>query len=159
MVQLPRQRIQPISREEAAECGLFRFYTGKSCRAGHVAERYVGNRQCVVCNAEKTRLRERRKGLLDPSYRMFRNVQRRSRQALLGRASASRAVGCDHETLRDHIARLFTVGMCWANYGQWEIDHITPLSAGRTLREIIWLCRWANLQPLWKRDNQMKGGA
>ena len=65
MVQPPRQHVQPISRAEAAQCGLSRFYTGKSCRAGHVAERYVGNRQCVVCNAEKTRLRERRKDLLD----------------------------------------------------------------------------------------------
>ncbi len=75
---------------------------------------------------------------------MFRSVQRRSRQALLGRASASRAVGCDHETLRDHISRLLTEGMHWENYGQWEIDHIIPLSAGRTLRELVWLCRWPN---------------
>ena len=90
---------------------------------------------------------------------MFRNVQRRSRQALLGRASASRAVGCDHHALRDHISRLFTVGMHWGNYPQWEVDHIEPLSAGRTLRELVWLCRWANLQPLWKRDNLQKGGA
>ncbi len=154
-----RQSPSPISPAEAAECGLSRFYTGKPCKYGHVTERYVRNRNCVVCNAENSRLRERERGQRDPSYRMFRSVQRRSRQALQRRASASRAIGCDHPTLRTHIARLFTDGMHWENYGQWEIDHIIPLSAGRTLREIIWLCRWANLQPLWKRDNQQKGGA
>ncbi len=149
----------PISRAEAAECGLSRFYTGKPCRAGHVAERYVGNKHCVACNAEKTRLRERQRGLLDPSYRMFRSVQRRSGQVLLGRVRASLAVDCDHQFLRDYIERKFTEGMCWGNYGQWEVDHKDPLSAGRTLRELVGLCRWPNLQPLWKRDNQMKGGA
>ena len=149
----------PISRAEAAQCGLSRFYTGKPCRAGHVAERYVGNKHCVACNAEKTRLRERQRSQKDPSYRMYRNVQRRSRQVLLGRASASRAIGCDHQPLRDHIQRQFTEGMCWEKYGQWEVDHITPLSAGRTVRELVWLCRAANLQPMWKRDNQQKGGA
>ena len=76
----------PVSREEAAQRGLSRFYTGKPCKAGHVAERYVSNKNCVECNHEKTRLRERQKGARDPSYRMFRSVQRRSRQALLGRA-------------------------------------------------------------------------
>ncbi len=154
-----RRSPSPISRAEAAQCGLSRFYTGKPCRAGHVAERYVGNKHCVACNAEKSRLRERQRGLQDPSYRMYRSVQRRSGQALLGRASASRAIGCDHPALRDQIERQFTEGMCWKNYGQWEVDHIIPLSAGRTLRDLVWLCRSANLQPMWKRDNQQKGGA
>lgn len=149
----------PVSREEAAQRGLSRFYTGKPCKAGHIDHRYVSNKHCVACNAAKTRLREREKGAQDPSYRMFRNVHRRARQALLGRASAVRAVGCDHVDLRDHIARQFTEGMCWGNYGQWEVDHILPLSLGQTVRELVWLCRYENLQPLWKRDNQLKGGA
>ncbi len=148
-----------ISKEEAAECGLSRYYTGKPCKYGHVAERYARNRNCVVCNAENSRLREREKGQRDPSYRMFRSVQRRSWQYLLGRVSASLAVDCDHQFLRDYIERKFTDGMHWGNYGQWEVDHIKPLSAGRTLYKLFWLCRFDNLQPLWKRDNQMKGGA
>ncbi len=149
----------PNSSTEAAECGLSRYYTGKPCKYGHVAERYARNRNCVVCNAENSRLREREKGQRDPSYRTFRSVQRRARQVLLGRVSASLAVDCDHQFLRDYIERKFTDGMHWGNYGQWEVDHIKPLSAGRTLYKLFWLCRFDNLQPLWKRDNQMKGGA
>lgn len=149
---------QPIvEREEAAMCGLSRFYTGRSCRAGHFAERYVSNRQCVLCNAEKSRERERRRANSDPSYRMYRNVHRRSGQALAGRSSASRALGCSHRKLRRHIEGRFTEGMVWSNYGQWEVDHINPLAIGQSVREIVGLCNYSNLQPLWKRQNQMKG--
>jgi len=30
-----------------------RYYTGKPCRRGHVAERYVSTRTCVTCAAER----------------------------------------------------------------------------------------------------------
>ncbi|MDN3721503.1 HNH endonuclease signature motif containing protein [Roseibium salinum] len=49
--------------------------------------------------------------------------------------------------------------MTWAKYGQWEVDHIVPLSRARTLAEAIRLCHYTNLQPLWKRENIIKGGA
>ena len=57
------------------------------------------------------------------------------------------------------MATRFTAGMDWAGYGKWEVDHVIPLSAGRSLDELVRLCHYQNLQPLWKRDNQMKGGA
>ncbi|HFL4765544.1 TPA: hypothetical protein ACG33R_001170 [Escherichia coli] len=38
-----------ITRMEAAQRGLNRFYTGKKCRNGHLAERYVLNGTCVEC--------------------------------------------------------------------------------------------------------------
>jgi len=50
-----------ISREKAAQCGLSRFHTGRTCKAGHIAERYVSNKQCVQCNAESARERERKR--------------------------------------------------------------------------------------------------
>lgn len=148
-----------VSRVEAAQRGLLRFYTGRPCKAGHVAERYVGNKHCVVCNGEKARLRERLRAEADPSYRMYRSVLRRSQQALLGRYKPALALGCGHAILRDHLWRQFTEGMAWERYGQWEVDHIQPLSAARSLPEAVRLCHFSNLQPLWKRENQLKGGA
>ena len=148
-----------ISREEAAKRGLSRFWTGCPCKAGHIAERYVSNRQCVQCNAEKTLARERQRRAADPSYRMFRSVQRRSGQVLRGRVSPSFAVGCSHQKLRSYIEALFTEGMNWRRYGQWEVDHIVPLSASNSLEDAVRLCHYSNLQPLWKRDNLIKGGA
>jgi len=38
-----------ISRNEAKLQGLFRYYTGKPCKHGHDAQRFVSSRGCVVC--------------------------------------------------------------------------------------------------------------
>lgn len=90
---------------------------------------------------------------------MYRSVQRKSGQVLRGRASPTAALGCDLRTLRLHIEARFADGMTWDRYGQWEVDHVVPLSAGQDLSRLILLCHYENLQPLWKRDNLMKGGA
>lgn len=39
----------PISLEDAKEKEYKRYFTGKPCLSGHIAERYVSSRQCVVC--------------------------------------------------------------------------------------------------------------
>lgn len=43
-----------ISRKEAASKGFGKFFTGKKCKNGHVAERYVCNGVCVTCNYENS---------------------------------------------------------------------------------------------------------
>ena len=59
----------------------------------------------------------------------------------------------------DHIQSLFKDGMCWANRGEWHIDHIKPVSAfikeGVTDPKIV--NALSNLQPLWAEDNIRKG--
>ncbi len=42
-----------ISCAEAKSQNLTRYFTGKPCKHGHVAERYVLNWTCVVCHAAK----------------------------------------------------------------------------------------------------------
>lgn len=148
-----------LDRKEAALRGLSRFYTGQLCREGHRTERFVGNRQCVACNSRQARQRERLRGLSEPSYRMYRNTLRRTGMALTGRASPAYAVGCDHAKLCDHIEVRFRPGMTWERYRQWEVDHIEPLALARDLDDLIRRCHYTNLQPLWRRENRMKGGA
>ncbi len=148
-----------LSKKEAAMSGLSRFYTGRHCDFGHLAERYVSNGQCVACNASKARERERRRGQVEPSYRMFRNTLRRTGMALRGRASPSLALGCNHSQLREHIGDQLGEGMTWDRYRQWEVDHIEPLSAAKSEDELFRLCHYTNLQPLWRRENRIKGGA
>lgn len=41
-----------LSRAEAKTQGLSRYFTGKSCKYGHIAERIVANGVCVVCAYE-----------------------------------------------------------------------------------------------------------
>jgi hypothetical protein len=40
---------RPVSRELARERGLARYFTGKPCKHGHVAERLLSNGDCIVC--------------------------------------------------------------------------------------------------------------
>ena len=42
-----------ISRQEAKELGLIRYYTGIPCKKGHLAERYVNNKTCFLCLKDK----------------------------------------------------------------------------------------------------------
>ena len=39
-----------ISRKEAKGLGLSRYFTGKPCKHGHIAERDTGAGRCVECN-------------------------------------------------------------------------------------------------------------
>jgi hypothetical protein len=65
-------------------------------------------------------------------------------------------LGCTAEELRDHLQSQFTEGMTLENHGEWHIDHIIPLSSAKTEEEIIKLCHYTNLQPLWAKDNLSK---
>lgn len=38
-----------ITREEAQEQGLTKYFTGEHCKHGHLAERYVNGNACIEC--------------------------------------------------------------------------------------------------------------
>jgi hypothetical protein len=42
-------QMKPTSGKAARERGLPRYFTGKPCKLGHVAERFSSNGECVVC--------------------------------------------------------------------------------------------------------------
>jgi len=58
--------------------------------------------------------------------------------------------------LKNHIESLFINGMTWENYGEWEIDHIKPLSKFEKDTPVHIVNSLSNLQPLWKKDNRQK---
>lgn len=43
-----------ITKTEAIDQGLVRYFTGIPCRKGHVSERLVKSGHCIACNAEKS---------------------------------------------------------------------------------------------------------
>jgi hypothetical protein len=45
--------MKTISRAAAKKLGLKKYFTEKQCQHGHIDERYVGNRECVACRAER----------------------------------------------------------------------------------------------------------
>jgi hypothetical protein len=66
-------------------------------------------------------------------------------------------IGCSPNQLKEHLEKKFVNGMTWENQGEWHIDHIIPLSSAKSIEEIIKLCHYSNLQPLWAKDNLKKG--
>jgi hypothetical protein len=52
--------------------------------------------------------------------------------------------------------------MTWENYGEWEIDHITPVlykqdGVKPTIEEVGRRLHYLNCQPMWKMENMKKG--
>ena len=41
-----------ISREEAKNQGLKRYFTGEPCKNGHISERWVTQKNCIQCKIE-----------------------------------------------------------------------------------------------------------
>lgn len=50
-----------ISRGDAKRAGLNKYFTGKPCRRGHVAERYAAGGHCETCHADDGRASEARR--------------------------------------------------------------------------------------------------
>ncbi len=66
-------------------------------------------------------------------------------------------IGCTPAELKDHIEKQFTPGMSWEVKREIHIDHIIPLASATCEEDVIKLCHYTNLQPLWARDNLVKG--
>jgi hypothetical protein len=110
---------------------------------------------------QQNQKRNRRRYHLDVNYRCTECLRSRVRQAIKRGSKAGSAVrdlGCSIEQLKQHLETQFRPNMTWDNYGQWHIDHITPLSNfDLTDREqFLEACHFTNLQPLWAVDNLIK---
>ena len=65
-------------------------------------------------------------------------------------------LGCDIKTLKAHIESQFTEGMSWDS--DIHLDHIIPVCYGfPTDAEKISRLHYTNLQPLFAKDNLVKG--
>lgn len=76
-------------------------------------------------------------------------------------ARTEEMLGCTYAQACQHIESLWQPGMTWRNHAPrgWHIDHITPLAAFdlRDPEQQRIAFHYTNLQPLWARDNQVKG--
>lgn len=104
---------------------------------------------------------QRRRYSQYPINRVRRALRCRLQQLLKGVDTPSKwkLVGCTSDQLRAHLESKFLPGMTWENYGAWHVDHILPLALF-DLSDPVQLataCNWQNLQPLWAKDNVLKG--
>lgn len=65
--------MQVITRKEAVQQGLSRYFTGKVCPHGHLVERYTSTYKCVTCSAEHAKL-PRSKAQMKARYERIKHV-------------------------------------------------------------------------------------
>lgn len=105
---------------------------------------------------------EKNRRVTDPLYKLSCNLRSRTRQAFRvnfwqKNNTTAEILGASYEICAQNIENKFTEGMTWKNHGEWHIDHIIPLASAKTAKELITLCHYTNLQPLWAFDNLSKG--
>ena len=115
----------------------------------------------------KIELRVKQKEIYD---RYMKDIYHRIRMILLKRISKELKnkpkytdklldlLGCTIQEFMDHIELQFNNGMSWDNYGEWELDHIKPVSLfDLTKQEEQENCfKYRNMQPLSAHDNRVK---
>jgi predicted nucleic acid-binding Zn ribbon protein len=98
----------------------------------------------------------------DPKFNMIGRIRHRTREAIkrggfTKRSKTYNMLGCEWETLKEHIEKQFVDGMSWDNMSEWDLDHIYPLSWCYTIEELEIYSHYTNLKPLWREDNLKKG--
>ena len=139
---------------------------------------YKKNKEEISIKKKKYRLEhkkerneyEKNKKETDALYRLKCSLRNRLGQAIkynFKSGSAVRDLGCSIEDLKIYLEKQFyshpKTGepMTWENWALdgWHIDHICPLSkVDLTDREqLLKVCHYTNLQPLWFEENLLKG--
>jgi hypothetical protein len=94
---------------------------------------------------------------IDVLFKLSSNLRNRTRKFLKNKSKSTKEIiGIDLNELKSYLESLFVDGMTWDNYGYWHIDHIIPLSSAKNEEELIKLCHYTNLQPLYAKDNIIK---
>ena len=70
----------------------------------------------------------------------------------------SEILGCSVNEFKKYIEERFTKEMTYDNYGEWEIDHIYPISKinFEDYDDMDKCFHYTNLQPLWLSENRKK---
>ena len=105
----------------------------------------------------------RQLGRDDIVYKIINNLSTRINEELKNKNIQRKLtyveyLGCSPSEFKIYIEKKFTKGMSFNNYGEWEIDHIIPISKMnlRDTEEAKKCFNHTNLQPLWKLENRKK---
>lgn len=120
--------------------------------------------------AKRNKAYEKQRRSKDPLFKLRKSYSNSCRQAFYSidkkkNNSSLKLLGLKTwQQLAEHLSKQFynhpETGeeMTFDNHGLygWHIDHIIPLSTAKTEEDIIKLCHYTNLQPLWAEENLSK---
>lgn len=147
-----------VTRKEAKEKNKKFYFTGESCRHGHISQRRVKYSACLECEKVKAN----RQRLANPDRHQQRvnawlakNPERASHLWHINRARRrAREAGAEGSFTKENVLEIFNrqkgkCAECKINLEKYHIDHVMPLSLGGS--------NWpTNLQILCKTCNQKK---
>lgn len=96
-------------------------------------------------------------------FRIKNTCRSRIRQAVIKGFKSGRTLDLlgvkDMQIVIQHLQKQFKERMSWDNYGEWHIDHIIPCASFDLTKESEQkkCFHYKNLQPLWAKDNIIKG--
>lgn len=137
--------------------------TCKECDGASICSHGKVRTKCVACEGGYTCLHKKRKDqclVCSPELYLAKIVRERVRQSMKTNKSkrSIEYLGCTIECFKVHIEKQFKDGMSWDNFGDWQIDHITPLMYNKpTIEQVAERLHWTNTQPLWAKENMSKG--
>ena len=77
-----------ISRDEAIAAGLNRYFTGIECKNGHISERSVVGRNCMMCNAEFSSRDDQKKKRAEAEKNRVANMSDEEKEEMKNRVRA-----------------------------------------------------------------------
>jgi hypothetical protein len=172
----------PITAKEAKELGVPRFFTGRPCKRGHVAERYTNSGHCIACDNERVRPVGQRQKITKKYYEAHKQkchaaVDKWKKKVGLSyeytkRSRAKNPLLMHFANAKRHAAKMQRTP-AWLNPAQWfeiecvyrycaalrkigldyEVDHVVPLQGNDVSGlHVPW-----NLQVLTASENASKG--
>ena len=162
-----KRTINPEKLREAT-----RQWRKKNPEKSRISDKYSKERRKEKIRVEQQKWRMVNNGKINqnnkkrrknPKVKLNTNLSNSIRATLRGNKkgwSWEDLVGYTCEQLREHLEKQFIDGMSWDNYGEWHIDHRTPIAAFNfeTPFDLDFRQCWAlrNLRPLWAADNMRK---
>jgi hypothetical protein len=150
---------QKVRKENIKEYNL----QNKEKRSIYYKKYYEQNNIKIILSKKiykRTYTKKRR--LEDPLFKLSCSIRTLiyssiKRQGYKKNSKTSNILGCSFEEFKAYIESQFNDKMSWDNYGEWHLDHKTPISWAETEEQVYELSKYTNFQPLWQFENLSKG--
>lgn len=143
-----------VTRKVAQLAGLRRYFTGKPCKYGHVAERFVCDKSCAECrNINSVQWKKDNKEKVNISWRARYHASHEHYSAKYIQKARNRRGISDGTATKAALERLLKMQKfrcayckCKLQKSIIEVDHIIPVFLGgmTSVRNLQILCRTCN---------------